>query len=192
MNYRVYAFLILFISFIFASFIFLKAYLNHQKIIKYKEIVKEHGNQRLSSPSIYAVPQRNVIGRLVIPKIGLDCLIKETSVNDYNTVYHYPESAGLGENGECALLGHRTLFSGPFKRIGELSPGDEVIVYDYTRSRKYIYVVVSNGEDIRWDYKNNPIRFEHGGEPRLLLITCYPPGRKDAAWITHCILIKSY
>jgi len=123
---------------------------------------------------------------LEIPKIDLECQIRSDTVNAYNSVYHYPESVEPGKNGECGLLGHRTTYSGPFRKIGKLDPGDLVIIKDIVKSKKYTYKVTSNGDDVRWDYKKKPVKFAQTGEARLLLITCYPPGRKQAAWITHC------
>jgi sortase A len=128
---------------------------------------------------------------LVIPKIGVNAKINSVTVNGYNTVYHYPESVEPGQNGECGLLSHRTHYSGLFRELGTLKSGDQVIIKDYTLSKKYIYKVTSNGNDIRWDYKENPISFAQSGEPRLLLITCYPPGRKLAAYIVHCKLVST-
>ncbi|MGF7118079.1 class E sortase [Methanobacterium oryzae] len=128
---------------------------------------------------------------LIIPKLGIEGIIRSDTVNGYNTVYHYSESVNPGENGECGLLSHRTKYSGLFGKLGTLKVGDTVIINDYTNSKKYVYKVTSNGNDIRWDYKENPIQFEHGGEARLLLITCYPPGKKQAAYITHCKLVST-
>ena|SRR5665648_56021 len=129
--------------------------------------------------------------RLIIPKIGVDASIRSDTVNSYNAVYHFPESVQPGQNGECGFLSHRTTYSGLFGKIGSLKVGDEVIIKDYTSSKKYIYKVTSNGNDIRWDYKENPIDFDQSGEARLLLITCYPPGKKQAAYICHCKLAST-
>ncbi|MGC9516641.1 MAG: class E sortase [Methanomicrobiales archaeon] len=129
--------------------------------------------------------------KLIIPKIDLECKIRSDTVNAYDSVYHYPESVLPGQDGECGLLGHRTTYSGPFRRLGSLSPGDVVIIIDPILEEKYTYKVVSNGKDIRWDYKENPIQFEQQGEARLLLVTCYPPGKKQAAYITHCKLAST-
>ncbi|GAB4309784.1 MAG: sortase [Methanobacteriaceae archaeon] len=129
--------------------------------------------------------------QLIIPKINLKCKIRSDTVNAYDSVYHYTESVFPGQDGECGLLGHRTTYSGPFRNLGTLKPGDVVIIIDPILSEKYTYQVVSNGKDIRWDYKENPIRFEQTGNPRLLLVTCYPPGKKEAAWITHCKLVST-
>ncbi len=132
-----------------------------------------------------------ISARLVIPKIGVNGIIRSDTVNGYNTVYHYPESVLPGQSGECGLLSHRTKYSGLFGKLGSLKVGDEVIIKDYSTSTKYVYKVTSNGDDIRWDYKENPIQFEQNGEARLLLVTCYPPGRKQAAYITHCKLVSA-
>jgi len=141
-------------------------------------------------PSSSAGSGDPVIGRLIIPSIGVKCWIREDTVNAYESVYHYPESVMPGSGGECGILGHRTTYSGPFRKIGALRKGDRVIIEDTSSSIRYIYAVTSNGDDIRWDYKTNPVRFSQSGDARLMLITCYPPGQKKAAWITHCKLVK--
>lgn len=130
-------------------------------------------------------------GKLSIPKLGVDCYIRSDTVNAYNAVYRYPQSANYGQPGETGILGHRTTYSAIFDRIGELTLGDKVIIRDLVKKKIYTYEVTSNGEDIRWDYETNPIKFAMEGEPRLLLITCYPPGEKSAAYITHGKLIST-
>jgi sortase A len=112
-------------------------------------------------------------------------------VNAYNAVYHYPESVYPGQPGECGILGHRTTYSGLFKNLGTLQIGDKVIIVDTVMKKRYTYEVTSNGDDIRWDYKTNPVRFSQEGEARLMLMTCYPPGKKEAAFITHCKLVST-
>lgn len=129
--------------------------------------------------------------KLVIPKLGVDCYIRTDTVNAYNAVYHYPQSAGFGQPGEAGILGHRTTYSSLFKNINSLSPGDKVIIKDLTYKKIYTYEVTSNGNDIRYDYKTNPIRFALEGDSRLLLVTCYPPGAKSAAYITHTKLVST-
>ncbi len=154
----------------------------------YKNAPKNLLNPDTSSKnSVYA----SNTAKLIIPKIGLNCWIRSDTVNAYNSVYHYSESVSPGQPGECGLLGHRTTYSGPFKKLGTLKVGDQVIIEDLILSKKYIYKVSSNGKDIRWDYKTNPIKFAQSGEARLMLITCYPPGKKSAAWITHCKLVST-
>ena len=122
-----------------------------------------------------------------IPSIGVKWGIRSDTVNGYGSVYHYNESYYAGQNGTFGLLGHHTLYSAPFDKIDQLKPGDEVIIDDYLSQKKYIYQVTSNGQDIRFDYKTNPITFP-GGETDLFLVTCFPPGTTEAAWIVHCKL----
>jgi len=131
------------------------------------------------------------IGELIIPKLGVNCTIRSDTVNAYNAVYHYPESAMPGQPGECGILGHRTTYSGLFENIGSLKVGDPVIIVDTIMKKKYTYTVTSNGNDIRWDYKTNPVTFALEGKSRLMLMTCYPPGKKEAAYIAHCELTST-
>ncbi|MGZ4857810.1 MAG: class E sortase [Methanobacteriaceae archaeon] len=150
--------------------------------------------ERMSAPVDVLDPQylssNRINAQLFIPKLYVTANIRSDTVNAYNSVYHYTESVMPGENGECGILGHRTKYSGLFTKIASLVPGDQAIIKDYTKNKRYVYVVTSNGNDIRWDYKTNPIRFSQEGQQRLLIVTCYPPGRKKAAWITHLKLVS--
>lgn len=151
--------------------------------------------ERMSSPvnalDPTATSASSSSAKLIIPKLKIDCTIRSDTVNAYDAVYHYPQSAGYGQPGESAILGHRTTYSELFRDIGSLEPGDKVMIQDLVLNRVYTYEVTSNGDDIRWDYKTNPLQFALEGEPRLLLVTCYPPGEKSAAYITHCKLIST-
>ncbi|HEX3014459.1 MAG TPA: class E sortase [Methanobacterium sp.] len=195
-KYKILAAAIVLICIIVSSVIIIVGYEKSQELNAYKNNLYLRGDG--SAPVNILNPTSNSLSgstsdeyRIVIPKMGVNAKINSASVNGYNTVYHYPESAEPGQNGECGLLSHRTHYSGLFRGLGTLRPGDEVIIKDYTISKKYIYKVTSNGNDIRWDYKENPISFAQSGEPRLLLITCYPPGRKLAAYICHCKLVST-
>ncbi|MBM4240640.1 MAG: sortase [Euryarchaeota archaeon] len=190
LKYKFLAILIVLGCLILSLNILVTGYEKFQELNEIKEKVKSYQmdilNPTIKSPGTY--PSNTA--KLLIPKIGLKCWIRSDTVNAYDSVYHYPDSVRPGKNGECGLLGHRTTYSGPFRYIGQLKPGNIVIIEDYVLSKRYTYMVTSNGEDIRWDYLENSIEFEKSGEPRLLLITCYPPGRKKAAWITHCKLVS--
>lgn len=152
-------------------------------------------NEKMSNPVNALDPVNSiggtVVGELIIPKLGVDCTIRSDTVNAYDAVYHYPESVGFGQPGEVGLLGHRTTYSHLFIDIGTLQIGDKAIIIDTSTQKKYTYAVTSNGNDIRWDYKTNPVRFAQDGEARLLIMTCYPPGKKEAAYITHFKLIST-
>ncbi len=152
-------------------------------------------NERMSNPvdalDPVSLSGNASIGELVIPKLGVDCTIRSDTVNAYNAVYHYPESVAPGQPGEVGLLGHRTTYSQIFLKIATLQIGDQAIIIDPLNKKKYTYAVTSNGKDIRWDYKTNPVRFAQDGEARLLIMTCYPPGKKEAAYITHFKLVST-
>jgi sortase A len=194
-KYKFLSLIIVFICILIASSIVVVAYqksleLNAARSSINTYIIKKSAPVDMLNPTI-SRGSSNINARLIIPKIGVDGIIRSDTVNGYNTVYHYSESVLPGQSGECGLLSHRTKYSGLFGKLGSLKVGDRVIINDYTSYKKYEYRVTSNGEDIRWDYKENPIQFEQGGDARLLLITCYPPGRKQAAYITHCKLVST-
>ncbi len=196
-KYKILAVAIVLVSIITSAAIVIVGYEKSQELNAYQNSLYLRGNASAPVDVLNPSTTKSISGstsenyRLVIPKIGVNAKINSLTVNGYNTVYHYPESVEPGQNGECGFLSHRTKYSGLFGKLGSLKPGDEVIIKDYTLSKKYIYKVTSNGNDIRWDYKENPISFAQSGEPRLLLITCYPPGRKLAAYICHCKLVST-
>jgi sortase A len=130
-----------------------------------------------------------VKNHLIIPRLGINCIIRSDTPNAYNAVYHYKDSVYPGNPGECALLGHRTTYSALFRYNNLLQNGDLVIIQN--SKTKYVYRVISNGQDIRWYFHPTPLTFKKSGEPILLLFTCHPPGRAVAKWVTHCKLIST-
>ncbi|AEG17690.1 class E sortase [Methanobacterium paludis] len=128
----------------------------------------------------------NIIGTLSLPTLGKTWNIHTETVNAYNDVYHSP-SFYPGENGTVGIYGHHTKYSAPFDEIDQLKVGDQVIINDFITQKKYIYQVTSNG-DIKWDYETNPVQFL-AGNAELTLITCYPKGYSEAAYMTHTQLV---
>lgn len=100
----------------------------------------------ISSHSL--VGDGNIIGRLQIPKLGVYSSIRSDTVNAYNAAYHYPDSASIGQSGQCGLMSHRTTYSALFRHLDWLKIGDKVILTDLKKT-KYTYAVTSNGNDIR-------------------------------------------
>ncbi len=194
-KYRVLSVVIILTCLLFSISVIFTLFDKMQEVDSAQKSVKDY-KERMSAPVNALDPLTGnsvsmVNAKLVIPKLGVDAYIRSDTVNAYDAVYRYPQSAAFGQEGESGILGHRTTYSALFKNIGSLVPGDEVIIKDFTLKKIYTYEVTSNGEDIRWDYKTNPIRFALEGEARLLLITCYPPGEKSAAYITHAKLIST-
>lgn len=193
-RYRVIAVVIVLACVFISSNILMIIFEKLPEVYSAQKNLKEY-KERMSDPvnaldPVTSSNNRLVTGRLIIPKLEVDCWIRTDTVNAYDSVYHYPQSAAYGQPGECGILGHRTSYSGIFRRIGELKPGDKIIIKDVILKKEYVYDVTSNGNDIRWDYKTNPVRFSLEGERRLLLMTCYPPGEKSAVYITHCKLVS--
>ncbi|TDC68971.1 class E sortase, partial [Actinomadura sp. GC306] len=52
---------------------------------------------------------------------------------------HYPGTALPGEVGNFVVSGHRTTYSAPFNRLGELDRGDEILID--TREQQFVYKV---------------------------------------------------
>jgi sortase A len=197
LKYKILSIAIILGCVVVCSTIIMAGFEKSHELNAYKTALNAQGNKsaptNILNPTITRSTSSSSItqSRLVIPKIGVDCNIRSDTVNAYNAVYHYPESVNPGQSGECGFLSHRTKFSGLFGKLGSLKVGDEVIVKDYSSNKKYTYKVTSNGDDIRWDYEDNPIQFDQSGDARLFLVTCYPPGRKQAAYITHCKLVST-
>ncbi|MFD0855687.1 class E sortase, partial [Actinomadura adrarensis] len=52
---------------------------------------------------------------------------------------HYPGSALPGDVGNFVVSGHRTTYSAPFNRVGELRKGDRILID--TKAKQYVYQV---------------------------------------------------
>ncbi len=77
----------------------------------------------------YAPTPEVVLGRLQIPKLGVDQPLQRgitlTAVN--RGPGWWPGTAMPGQLGNVVVAGHRTTFSKPFNRLDELVPGDKVL-----------------------------------------------------------------
>lgn len=192
-SYKIISVLILVVCFSLAAGIIVTGYQQMQNVTQAQKSLKTY-QEKMSNPVDALDPTdmgSYTNAQIIIPKLNVTATIRSDTVNAYNSVYHYPTSVMPGKPGECGILGHRTTYSGLFKNIASLKPGDQATIKDFTQHKKYVYEVTSNGDDIRWDYKTNPIRFSQEGEARLLIVTCYPPGKKEAAWITHFKMVSS-
>jgi sortase A len=138
---------------------------------------------RLSGHQQIAVPTRQTAKvpagkelaiRIVIPKITVDSRVVETPaqngiwpVADW-AVGHLTSSPNPGAPGNDALSAHDDIKGEIFKRLGELGPGDEILVY--TRHAVFTYVVTNQLTVDPSDVAVlNPTR-----SPTVTLITCTP------------------
>lgn len=112
------------------------------------------------------------IGRIAIPRIGLDTALYE---GIWETVLdvgpgHWPGTADPGGWGNTVIAGHRVTYGHQFRDLGRLVPGDHVIVstiegvFTYSVTESW---VVDPSEV--WIADQQPGR-------TLTLFTCHPPG----------------
>jgi sortase A len=89
---------------------------------------------------------------------------------------HYPGSAMPGAVGNFVVSGHRTTYSAPFNRVGELGEGDRILID--TRARQYVYEVTGR-RIVQPDAVEVtlPVPFRAGKRPTeklITLTTCHP------------------
>lgn len=120
---------------------------------------------------------QTVIGLIEIEKIDLIYAIVE-GTSDSNlgvAIGHMRNTAAIGNEGNCALAGHRGGTSGPyFKNIHKLSSGDKIKITDiygneYTYAVTESFVVEPNDMSVIKDISEQKI---------LTLITCQDSGTK--------------
>ena len=85
------------------------------------------------------------IGRIVIPKIGVDVVMVEGTGTRFLKVGpgHWDETPFPGQVGNFVVSGHRTTYGAPFFKINELQPGDEIqIILPYVIAKYTVTRVV--------------------------------------------------
>lgn len=116
----------------------------------------------------------DVVGRIVVPEIGLDSPVVEMAdVDDRENLNkgpaHLAGSALPGEPGNCVIAGHRTTYSRPFFSLDALHAGDAVMLIDLSRA-SYEYevtqVLIVEPDEV-WVMEPTP-------EPSVTLIACHP------------------
>lgn len=112
------------------------------------------------------------IGRIQIPKTGVDEIVREgveQMVIDAGPA-HWPGTASFGGWGNAVFAGHRSTEGSPFLRNGELAVGDEIVLSDSTGSYHY---AITNVEVVPntalWIVDQKPGR-------TLTIFTCHPIG----------------
>jgi sortase A len=126
------------------------------------------------------------IGRIQIPKIGVDQVVHEgieQMVIDAGPA-HWPGTAAFGSWGNVVLAGHRTTHSEPFLRAAELAPGDPIILSDSVG--KYTYQVT--GIEVVANTKLSIVD-QHPGRS-LTIFTCHPIGSSAQRLVVHAQLMS--
>jgi len=116
----------------------------------------------------------DVVGRIVVPRIGLDApLVEMANVDDRENLNkgpaHLAGSALPGRPGNCVIAGHRTTYSRPFFSLDNMEEGDEIVLVDLSRntySYQVAQVLIVEPGDV-WV-------MEPTAEPSTTLIACHP------------------
>lgn len=112
------------------------------------------------------------IGRIAIPRIGLDTTLYEglwETVIDVGPG-HWPGTADPGGWGNTVIAGHRVTYNHQFRDLGRLVSGDQIIVS--TSDGAFTYSVTESfvvDPSATWIADQQPGR-------TLTLFTCHPPG----------------
>lgn len=107
-----------------------------------------HGAGAYSSPEdlLKPIPIGAGVAVLRIPRFGRDwakVVVEGVNMRDLRKgPGHYPGTALPGQVGNFVVSGHRTTYGAPFNRVGELKPGDAVVVE--TRDSWYTYRITSS------------------------------------------------
>lgn len=129
--------------------------------------------QRLAAPRLperhrrRAIPKNGVIGRLIIPRLGLSVMVREGVASKTLSLAagHIPGTALPGEPGNVAVAGHRDTLFRALKDIRK----DDVILFE-TLDGRFDYEVAST--QIVTPKDVGVLR--PGRDDELTLVTCYP------------------
>ena len=119
--------------------------------------------------SSFALPEGTGLGRLRIPRIGMDTAIAEGESGSVlrKGAGHLTDSSWLGEPGNIVLAGHRDTV---FRSLREIEVGD--VINLVSRDRHAWYEVASTAIVAPEDLSV----LESSSSNTLTLITCYPFG----------------
>ncbi|HUF34204.1 MAG TPA: class E sortase [Acidimicrobiales bacterium] len=120
----------------------------------------------------YAAEPHVVIGRIEIPKLGLDAALNQgialTSIDRGPS--HWPGTALPGQAGNTVVAGHRVTKTRPFREIHRLEIGDEMILTG--EQGRFVYRVNATDvvtPDALYIVDQTP-------EPTATIFACHPPG----------------
>lgn len=129
-------------------------------------------NDPIAPPAAGASEPLTPIGRIEIPKIGVDRTMYEgiTLKTLDRGPGHWPGTAVPGQLGNAVVAGHRTSHNKDFRNIDQLEPGDEIILS--TDAGRYVYHVTRTQivqPDAVWIVDQTPTA-------TATLFACHPPG----------------
>lgn len=124
------------------------------------------------------------IGRIEIPKIGLDhALLQGISLTTLDQgPGHWPGTAMPGQIGNTVIAGHRTSHGKEFRHLDDLVPGDEVILT--TDDGRFVYTVV----DTTVVAPDAMYIIDQTQDATATLFACHPPGSTRQRIVVHLAL----
>lgn len=138
-------------------------------------------------PPVTPVVDDSVIGRIEIPRLGLDVPLNSGIEMKFinRGPSHWPGTAMPGEAGNVVVAGHRVTRTRPFRYIDTLQVGDEVI-FTVDASR-WVYRVTGHevvDDQAMWITEQTP-------DATATLFACHPPGSAKFRWVTRLALHSS-
>jgi sortase A len=139
----------------------------------------------VAPPAENAVEPADEVGRIEIPKLGIDMAFFEgvTLTTLDRGPGHWPGSALPGQPGNVVIAGHRVSHTRPFRYIDKLTEGDQVI---FTVGGKRFTYAVTGTEIVK------PDRIDivnQTPQPTATLFACHPPGSTQYRWVTRLALV---
>jgi sortase A len=139
-------------------------------------------------PAPAAMPATGeLVGRITIPAIDLDWMvIVGTDAKELKRgpgLWRYGVVPGMP--GNATVAGHRTTYGGPFRRLGDLQPGDRITV-EVPGRPKAVFEVRGSG---RVAPKDVYVTTQVPGV-RLTLLTCDPPGSTARRLVVQAELVE--
>ncbi|MCL2859878.1 MAG: class D sortase [Oscillospiraceae bacterium] len=130
------------------------------------ELIEDITSQPIKK-SIESFKTNNIVGMLIIPKIGLEQEVKEgiDMPTLWNYIGHFPTTSV--QNGNIGLAAHnRGYKNNYFANIYKLKIGDEIIYKSKYGTKKYTVKISKEISDEDWSY------LQKTKDNRVTLITC--------------------
>lgn len=141
--------------------------------------------QPVDVPDPSATAPIQLIGRIQIPKIGLDVELRDQITQESINLgpSHWPGTAGVGGFGNAVIAGHRNSHSAPFHELVNLNPGDTITLvradgasFTYTITEMFVVDPAAV-----WITEQTPGH-------TLTLFTCHPLGSSSQRLVVRAAL----
>ena len=128
-----------------------------------------------------------VVGRMVIPRIGVDTPLLEGE--ELHVLEHGPGhragTADPGQLGNVVVAGHRTTYTRPFRNLDALEPGDPLVFETPTGVYHYVFAVHQVVGPSQVEITNQPNGYI------ATLYACHPPGSARSRLVAYFRLVSA-